>query len=60
MVLIGGIIIDRIGTKKSTMLFGVICFVGAAVTAWPETPALAPLGDGRQRAAEGLRVACST
>ena len=46
MVLIGGIIIDRIGTKKSTMLFGVICFIGAVVTAWPETPALAPLGMG--------------
>jgi MFS family permease len=44
MVLIGGVIIDRIGTKRSTMLFGVICFVGAAVTAFPETPALAPLG----------------
>ncbi len=46
MVLIGGFIIDRIGTKKSTMLFGVICLAGAAVTAWPETPALAPLGLG--------------
>jgi MFS family permease len=46
MVLIGGLIIDRIGTKRSTMLFGVICCVGAAVTAWPETPALAPLGVG--------------
>ncbi len=44
MVLIGGIIIDRIGTKKSTFLFGFICFVGAAVTAFPETGALAPLG----------------
>ena len=46
MVLIGGLIIDRIGTKKATLLFGVICFVGAAVTAWPQTPALAPLGIG--------------
>jgi MFS family permease len=44
MVLIGGIIIDRIGTKKSTLLFGVICFAGAVVTAWPGTPALAPVG----------------
>lgn len=33
MVLIGGIIIDRIGVKKATLLFGVICFVGSAVTA---------------------------
>jgi MFS family permease len=32
MVLIGGIIIDRIGTKKSTFLFALICMVGAAVT----------------------------
>jgi MFS family permease len=46
MVLIGGFIIDRIGTKKSTLLFGIICFIGAVVTAWPETPALAPLGLG--------------
>src|SRR5512135_927302 len=44
MVLIGGVIIDRIGTKRSTMLFGVICFIGAAVTAFPDLPALAPLG----------------
>ncbi len=32
MVLIGGIIIDRIGVKKATLLFGVLCFVGAVVT----------------------------
>ena len=32
MVLIGGIIIDRIGVKKATLLFGVLCFVGAAIT----------------------------
>ncbi|MCX6552710.1 MAG: MFS transporter [Acidobacteria bacterium] len=44
MVLIGGFIIDRIGTKKSTLLFGAICFIGAVVTAWPEQPVLAPLG----------------
>jgi MFS family permease len=44
MVLVGGVIIDRIGTKKSTLLFGVICFIGSVVTAWPETPAFAPLG----------------
>lgn len=34
MVLIGGIIIDRIGVKKGTLLFGTICFIGAAVTAF--------------------------
>ncbi|NUO79473.1 MFS transporter [candidate division KSB1 bacterium] len=33
MVLIGGLIIDRIGTKKSTLLFAVICLLGAAITA---------------------------
>jgi MFS family permease len=44
MVLIGGVIIDRIGTKRSTLLFGSICFCGAVVTAWPDTPVLAPLG----------------
>ncbi|UCF21730.1 MAG: MFS transporter [Gemmatimonadota bacterium] len=33
MVLIGGIIIDRIGVKKATLLFGVLCFIGAVVTA---------------------------
>jgi MFS family permease len=43
MVLIGGIIIDRIGTKRSTLLFGVICFLGAAITAWPGLPLFAPL-----------------
>jgi MFS family permease len=34
MVLIGGIIIDRIGTRKSTLLFAVICVLGSIVTAW--------------------------
>jgi MFS family permease len=33
MVLIGGIIIDRIGTRKSTVLFAIICLAGAAITA---------------------------
>ena len=32
MVLIGGIIIDRIGTRKSTVLFAVIALLGAALT----------------------------
>ena len=43
MVLIGGIVIDRIGTKRSTLLFGAICFLGACVTAWPGLPVFAPL-----------------
>jgi len=33
MVLIGGIIIDRFGTKKSMFLFALLCLVGAAITA---------------------------
>jgi MFS family permease len=33
MVLIGGIIIDRIGTRRATFLFALLCLVGAAVTA---------------------------
>ncbi len=33
MVLIGGIIIDLIGTKKSTALFALLCFIGGAMTA---------------------------
>ncbi|MBZ5647283.1 MAG: MFS transporter [Acidobacteriia bacterium] len=31
-VLIGGVIIDRIGLRKSTLIFGVLCFIGAFVT----------------------------
>jgi len=34
MVLIGGIVIDRIGTRKSTLLFAAICVVGSVVTAY--------------------------
>ena len=33
MVLIGGLIIDRIGTRRATLIFGVLCLVGAAITA---------------------------
>ena len=34
MVLIGGVIIDWIGTKKSSLLFSVLCMVGALVTSF--------------------------
>ena len=34
MVLIGGIIIDRLGTRKSTLIFAVLCLTGAAFTAF--------------------------
>lgn len=33
MVLIGGIIIDRIGTKRATLLFAALCLIGASLTA---------------------------
>jgi len=33
MVLIGGLIIDRIGTRRATLIFGVLCLAGAAITA---------------------------
>jgi MFS family permease len=31
-VVIGGMIIDRVGVKKSTMLFGVLCLLGSIIT----------------------------
>jgi MFS family permease len=34
MVLIGGIIIDRLGTRKSTLIFASLCLAGAAFTAF--------------------------
>ena len=33
MVLLGGIVIDRIGVKKASMIFTLICLVGAVITA---------------------------
>lgn len=45
MVLIGGIIIDRIGVKRATLLFGALCFIGAAITA--ATGALPIMASGR-------------
>lgn len=42
MVLIGGIIIDRIGTKKSAFLFSVLCMLGTLVTVF--SPTLAGYG----------------
>ncbi len=33
-LLIGGMIIDKIGTKKSITAFAVICLIGALLTAW--------------------------
>ena len=33
MVLIGGIIIDRLGTRKSSFIFSLLCLIGAVITA---------------------------
>src|SRR5256886_5365540 len=32
MVLIGGYIVDRIGTRKAIFIFGTLCFAGSVVT----------------------------
>jgi MFS family permease len=40
MVLIGGFIIDRVGTRKATLAFGVLCLIGAATTASADSAAL--------------------
>lgn len=45
MVLVGGILIDRIGVKKATFLFGVLCFAGALLTAL--SPKLWVMASGR-------------
>ena len=34
LVLIGGIIIDRLGTRKSILIFAILCLIGAAFTAF--------------------------
>jgi len=61
MVLIGGFIIDRIGTRKATMLFGILCFAGAVITVL--SGALAMMAAGRLifgLGAESLIVAVTT
>ncbi len=61
MVLLGGFIIDRLGTKRSTMIFAVLCLVGAAITA--ATPTLWIMATGRLvfgLGAESLIVAVTT
>ncbi len=61
MVLIGGIIIDRIGIRRATLLFGVLCFAGAVLTALSGT--LAVMAAGRLvfgLGAESLIVAITT
>jgi MFS family permease len=61
MVLIGGIIIDRIGTKRSTLIFAVVCLVGAVVTV--SSGRLATMAAGRLifgLGAESMIVAVTT
>jgi len=61
MVLIGGIIVDRLGTRKSIFLFGSICLVGAIV---PATSGVLPIMAGGRLifglGAESLIVAVTT
>lgn len=45
MVLIGGILIDRIGVKRATFIFAVLCFLGAVITVL--SPRLAVMATGR-------------
>src|SRR5437868_10825720 len=33
MVLIGGYVVDRIGTRKAIFIFGTLCFIGSIITA---------------------------
>jgi MFS family permease len=35
MVLIGGYVVDRIGTRKGIFIFGTICFIGSLITLYP-------------------------
>jgi MFS family permease len=61
MVLVGGIVIDRVGTRRATLLFGVLCLLGAALTAASGT--LEVMATGRLvfgLGAESLIVAVTT
>ncbi len=61
MVLIGGMIIDRIGTRKATFIFAALCLLGAAITA--ATGTLWIMASGRLvfgLGAESLIVAVTT
>jgi len=44
MVLIGGIIIDKIGTRLSTFIFTLLCFIGAVITASFDSLTMMALG----------------
>ncbi len=60
-VVIGGLIIDRIGVKKATFIFGVLCFIGAVITVL--SPQLWVMATGRLvfgMGAESLIVSVTT
>jgi len=61
MVLIGGYIVDRIGTRKAIFIFGMLCFIGSVVTVLSGT--LRVMATGRLifgLGAESLIVAVTT
>jgi len=61
MVLIGGFVIDRLGTRKATLIFSVLCLTGVIITAL--TPRLELMATGRLIfgiGAESLIVAITT
>ena len=61
MVLIGGYVVDRIGTRKAIFIFGTLCFIGAGVTTLSAT--LSVMATGRLvfgLGAESLIVAVTT
>jgi len=61
MVLIGGYIVDRIGTRKAIFIFGTLCLIGAVVTVL--SPILTVMASGRLifgLGAESLIVAVTT
>ena len=60
-VLIGGVMIDRLGLRKSLMIFGILCVIGPAITM--ATPHLWLMALGRLifgMGAESLNVAVTT
>jgi MFS family permease len=61
MVLVGGYVVDRIGTRKAIFIFGTLCFIGSVVTVLSGT--LAVMTTGRLifgLGAESLIVAVTT
>jgi MFS family permease len=61
MVLLGGYVVDRIGTRRAIFIFGTLCFIGSIITASSGT--LAVMASGRLifgMGAESLIVAVTT